>query len=173
MPRWFSATICIAMSIVAWHALWIFKIIASTWVKISRFGHAAYSSIRKMLDSNLAVDESKLEYMARMPRGRDLLMNLVQKNHEVVVSDIEDRFGIKEMLTDQSKDNTFPASFLYYFGVLTLAGDTEDLKVRLKIPNLVMKSLYVDRIQKMLPTDPGDRVDGADDAEICSGGTEI
>ena len=115
---------------------------------------------RKMLDSNLAVDESKLEYMARMPRGGDLLMNLVQKNHEVVVSDIEDRFGIKEMLTDQSKDNMFLASFLYYFGVLTLAGDTHDLEVRLKVPNLVMKSLYVDRIQKMLLPDPDDRDNG-------------
>ena len=120
---------------------------------------------RKMLDSNLAVDESKLEYMARMDRGSDLLMNLVQKNHEVIVSDIEDRFGIKEMLTDQSKDNMFLASFLYYFGVLTLAGDTANLKVRLKIPNLVMQSLYVDRIQKMLLPDPGDRDDGAEAAE--------
>ena len=120
---------------------------------------------RKMLDSNLAVDESKLEYMAQMPTGSDLLINLVQKNHEVVVSDIEDRFGIKEMLTDQSKDNIFLGSFLYYFGVLTLAGDTPDLKVRLKVPNLVIKSLYVDRIQKMLLPDPGDRNDGADAAE--------
>jgi hypothetical protein len=118
-----------------------------------------------MLDSNLAVDESKLEYMARMPRGRDLLMNLVQKNHELIVFDIEDRFGIKEMLSDQSKDNMFLASFLYYFGVLTLAGDTPDLKVRLKVPNLVIKSLYVDRIQKMLLPDPGDRDEGANAAE--------
>ncbi|EIM64643.1 AAA family ATPase [Desulfobacter postgatei] len=120
---------------------------------------------RKMLDSNLAVDESKLEYMARMPMGRDLLMNLVQKNHELIVSDIEDRFGIKEMLSDQSKDNMFLASFLYYFGVLTLAGDTPDLKVRLKVPNLVIKSLYVDRIQKMLLPDPGDRDEGSNAAE--------
>jgi len=103
---------------------------------------------RKMLDSNLAVDESKLEYIARILKGRDLLMNLVQKDQDVVISDIEDRFGIKEMLTDKSKDNTFLASFLYYFGALTIAGDTEDLKVILKVPNLVMKSLYVERIQK-------------------------
>ena len=89
----------------------------------------------------------------------------IKKNHEVVVSDIADRFGIKEMLTDQSKDHIFLGSFLYYFGVLTLAGDTPDLKVRLKVPNLVMKSLYVDRIQKMLLPDPGDRDDGADAAE--------
>ncbi len=121
---------------------------------------------RKMLDSNLAVDESKLEYIAQISRGRDLLMNLVQKDQEVVISDIEDRFGIKDMLTDKSKDNTFLVSFLYYFGVLTIAGDTEDLQVILKVPNLVMKSLYVERIQKMLLPEPGDRDDGMEAARL-------
>ena len=115
---------------------------------------------RNMLDSNLAVDESKLEYIAQVPRGRDLLMNLVQKDKEVVISHIVDRFGVKEMLTDKSRDNSFLVSFLYYFGVLTIAGDTEDLKVILKIPNLIMKSLYVERIQKMLLPEPDDRDDG-------------
>ncbi len=121
---------------------------------------------RKMLDSNLAVDESKLEYIAQISRGRDLLMNLVQKDQQVVISDIEDRFGIKDMLTDKSKDNTFLVSFLYYFGVLTIAGDTEDLQVILKVPNLVMKSLYVERIQKMLLPEPEDRDDGREAAKL-------
>jgi len=120
---------------------------------------------RKMLDANLAVDESKLEYISQIPRGRDLLMHLMQKNHGVVISDIEDRFGIKEMLSDTSRDHTFLVSFLYYFGVLTVAGDTDDLRILLKIPNLVMKSLYVDRIQKMLLPEPGDRDDGKFAAE--------
>ncbi len=115
---------------------------------------------RKMLDSNLAVDESKLEYIAQIPRGRDLLMNLMQRDHGVVVSDIEDRFGIREMLSDKSRDHLFLVSFLYYFGVLTIGGDTEDLKIILKVPNLVVKSLYAERIQKMLLPEPGDRDDG-------------
>jgi len=120
---------------------------------------------RNILDSNLAVDESKLEYIAQISRGRDLLMNLVQKDQEVVISHIADRFGVKEMLTDKSRDNAFLVSFLYYFGVLTVAGDTEDLEVILKVPNLVMKSLYVERIQKMLLPEPGDRDDGRDAAK--------
>ena len=126
----------------------------------------ACSYPRKMLDSNLAVDEAKLEYIAQIPRGRDLLMSLVQKNQGVVISDIEDRFGIKEMLTDKSKDNTFLVSFLYYFGVLTIAGDTEDLQVILKVPNLVMQSLYVKRVQKMLLPEPDARDDGKDAAKL-------
>ena len=115
---------------------------------------------REMLDTNLAVDDAKLEYIAQAPRGRDLLMNLMEKDQRVVASRISKRFGIKDMLTDKSRDNTFLVSFLYYFGVLTIAGDTEDLKVILKVPNLVMKSLYVERIQKMLLPEPDDRDDG-------------
>jgi hypothetical protein len=115
---------------------------------------------REMLDDNLAVDDAKLEYIAQVPRGRDLLMNLMEKDQQVVASKISKRFGIKDMLTDKSHDNTFLVSFLYYFGVLTIAGDTEDLKVILKVPNLVMKSLYVERIQKMLLPEPDDRDDG-------------
>ncbi len=118
-----------------------------------------------MLDSNLAVDEAKLEYIAQIPRGRDLLMSLVQKDQDVVISDIEDRFGLKDMLTDKSRDNTFLVSFLYYFGVLTIAGDTDDMEVILKVPNLVMQSLYVERVQKMLLPEPDDRDDGKDAAK--------
>ena len=121
---------------------------------------------REMLDTNLAVDDAKLEYIAQVPRGRDLLMNLMEKDQRVVAAGISKRFGIKEMLTDKSRDNTFLVSFLYYFGVLTIAGDTEDLKVILKVPNLVMLGLYVERIQKMLLPEPDDRDDGRDAAEL-------
>ena len=115
---------------------------------------------RKMLDSNLAVDESKLEYIAAIPMGRDILLSMMQKNHQVTVEDISDRFGVREMLSDNSKDNTFLASFLYYFGVLTLAGENPEGDVILKVPNLVIQSLYVERVQKMLLPEPGDRDDG-------------
>ena len=121
---------------------------------------------REMLDTNLAVDDAKLEYIAQVPRGRDLLMNLMEKDQRVVASRISKRFGIKDMLNDKSRDNTFLASFLYYFGVLTIAGDTEDLKVILKVPNLVMQGLYVERIQKMLLPEPDDRDDGSDAAGL-------
>ena len=121
---------------------------------------------REMLDDNLAMDESKLEYIAQIPRGRDLLMSLMENKQQVVASGISKRFGIREMLTDKSRDNAFLASFLYYFGVLTIAGDTEDLQVILKVPNMVMKSLYVERIQKMLLPEPEDRDDGKEAAKL-------
>ena len=49
---------------------------------------------RYILDSNLAVDESKLEYIAQIARGRDLLMELMEKDQQVVISKIADRFGV-------------------------------------------------------------------------------
>ena len=113
-----------------------------------------------MLDDNLAVDEAKLKYIAQIPKGSDLLMSLMEKNQRVVAEKISKRFGIEEMLTDKSRDNTFLVSFLYYFGVLTIAGDTDDMEVILKVPNLVMRSLYVERVQKMLLPEPDDRDDG-------------
>lgn len=119
------------------------------------YKHCTYP--REMLDDNLATDESKLEYVAQLSNGRKLLLDLTQQTHEIVVSGISKRFGIKEMLDEKSKDNTFLISFLYYFGVLTLAGETDDLEIKLKVPNLVMQSLYVERIHKMLLTEPEDR----------------
>ncbi|MEA2061133.1 MAG: AAA family ATPase, partial [Thermodesulfobacteriota bacterium] len=122
---------------------------------------------REMLDDNLAVDESKLEYIAQIPKGKELLMNLMEeKDYHVIVPNISKRFGVKEMLTDKSRNHTFLASFLYYFGVLTIAEDTIDLKVILKVPNLVMKSLYVEQIYKMLLPEPHDRDDGRNAAEL-------
>ncbi len=121
---------------------------------------------REMLDDNLAMDGAKLKYIAQIPKGSDLLMGLMEKDQQIVAEKISKRFGIEAMMTDNSRDNTFIVSFLYYFGVLTIADETEDLKVILKVPNLVMKSLYVERIQNMLLPEPDDRDDGRDAAEL-------
>ena len=115
---------------------------------------------REMLDDNLATDESKLEYIAQLPEGRNLLLDLTQKGHETAVSKVSKRFGLKDMLSDKSKDNEFLISFLYYFGVLTLAGENTKGEALLKVPNLVIQSLYVERVQRMLLPEPGDRDDG-------------
>ncbi|MBF0231059.1 MAG: AAA family ATPase [Desulfamplus sp.] len=118
----------------------------------------------EMLDDNLAVDESKLEYIARIPKGEQLLLSLMEQNQQVVIPAISKRFGIQEMLNDASKDHAFLVSFLYYFGVLTIKDRTDDLQSILKVPNLVMKGLYVDRICKMFLPMPDDRDNGKDAA---------
>jgi hypothetical protein len=98
---------------------------------------------RKMLDSNLAADEAKLRYISQIPKGRELLLDLMKDNNQLIISDLSDRFGIKRMLSDKTKDLVFMASFLYYFGVLTIDGQTEEGKLILRVPNLVTRGLYV------------------------------
>lgn len=115
---------------------------------------------RKMLDANLATDEAKLEYIAQLPRGRQMLLNITREKELPTVTDISDRFGIRDMLTDNSRDFAFLASFLFYFGVLTIHGNTADGELVLSVPNLVMRGLYVDRIQRMLLPEPDDRDEG-------------
>jgi len=116
---------------------------------------------RKMLDTNLATDEGKLRYVSRISRGRQLLLDMAKEDHQTAISDLADRFGIQEMLTDESRDNAFMASFLYYFGVLTIQGETGIGELSLKVPNLVMRGLYVGRILRMLLPEPADRDDGS------------
>ena len=87
-------------------------------------------------------------------------MRIMEKDHRVVILDISKRFGVKEMLSDKSNDNRFLVSFLYYFGILTIAGETSDGKLALKVPNLVMQGLYVERIQRMLLPEPQERDEG-------------
>jgi len=115
---------------------------------------------REMLDDNLAVDDEKLEYIAEFSSGRDLLLALMEKDHTVVTTRISKRFGIRDLLNDKSHDSRFLISFLYYFGVLTLAGETDDLETILKVPNLVIKSLYVERMERMFLPEPRDRDEG-------------
>ncbi len=103
---------------------------------------------RKMLDSNLAADDAKLQYISQIPKGGQLLLDLMEKDHSLIISDLSDRFGIQQML--KSKDFIFMVSFLYYFGVLTIDDETEDGELILRVPNLVTQSLYVERIQQML-----------------------
>ncbi|HKK32399.1 MAG TPA: AAA family ATPase [Desulfomicrobiaceae bacterium] len=120
---------------------------------------------RKMLDANLAVDQSKLRYVASIPKGRDILTSLMQRDRALPVSDIVDRFGLEDMLDQAVHDQDFLLSFLYYFGVLTIAGEDELGRVLLRVPNLVMQSLYVERVQRMLLPDPEVRDQGIRVAE--------
>ena len=120
---------------------------------------------REMLDSNLAADEAKLQYISQIPKGNQLLLDLMEKDNHLVISRLATRFGIGQMLTDQSKDFAFISSFLYYFGILTIDGETDEGKLILKVPNLTTRGLYVERIRQMLLPDPSDRDDGVFAAE--------
>ena len=105
-----------------------------------------------MLDSNLAMDRGKLAYIASLPDGGQVLLDAVQEEPPLALSVLADRFGVEDMLT-AAKDAPFMASFLYYFGVLTFGGRTSLGHLILRIPNLVARKLYVERVQDMLLPD--------------------
>ncbi|MCP4105850.1 MAG: AAA family ATPase [Desulfobacteraceae bacterium] len=115
---------------------------------------------RNMLDANLAADEAKLRYISQIPGGSHLLLNMMKQDYHLIIPDLENRFGIQKMLSDQSKNNTFMASFLYYFGVLTTEGETDTGEISLKVPNLAIRGLYTERIREMLIPEPADRDEG-------------
>ena len=105
----------------------------------------------RLLDENLAMDRNKLVYISHLPHGEDLLIQALDGTG-VVVPQLAQRFGVQDVLT-AVKDPPFMASLLYYFGVLTLAGRGVLGQTILQIPNLVARSLYVERLRDLwLPT---------------------
>jgi len=101
-----------------------------------------------MLDENLAMDRSKLCYIAELPHGEDLLIQALNGEAGVVIPQLARRFGVQDVL-HAVKDQPFMASLLYYFGVLTLTGQTDFRESILNIPNLAARSLYVERLQDL------------------------
>ena len=119
----------------------------------------------QMLDANLATDEAKLEFVAGLPRGRQLLLDITRESEPVAITSISKRFGVAEMISDVGKTHDFVVSFLYYFGVLSVADITSEGQLELRVPNLVVRGLYVNGIARFLLPDPGVRDDGRKTAE--------
>lgn len=101
-----------------------------------------------MLDSNLAPDYHKLVYISNHPAGKALMMHAINSDAVVTISGMGDRFGVREMLqTDKQHDRL--ASLLCYLGALTVRGQNAQAETVLKIPNLVMRKLYAERILEL------------------------
>jgi hypothetical protein len=100
---------------------------------------------KPILDENLAMDRHKLVYVSGLPRGEDILIKALSGDEALTIPELARRFGVEDMLK-AVKDQTFIASLMYYFGILTWDGGTPFGECRLKIPNLVARSLYVERV---------------------------
>lgn len=109
-----------------------------------------------MLDENLAMDRNKLVYISELLHGEEVLLKAISEESSITVRQLAQRFGVSDMLK-ASKDQVFMVSLLYYFGVLTLNGRTGYNETILKIPNLVVKKLYVERLQDAFLPDYEDK----------------
>ena len=108
---------------------------------------------KPLLDQNLAMDRHRLAYVAGLPHGEDILVQALGDSATLTIPELANRFGVEDMLK-ATKDHTFMVSLLYYLGVLTHAGRVAELdKLAFRIPNLVARSLYVERLREhYLPT---------------------
>jgi len=111
---------------------------------------------RQMLDHNLAMDRNKISYIANLLNGKSLISQALDENPPLSILDLSDRFSVKDVLF-ASKDTTFIVSLLYYLGILTLNGETEYGELRFKIPNLVIRKLYVEQLFEMYLPDESER----------------
>jgi len=104
---------------------------------------------RNMLDNNLAMDHTKLDYISRWANGEQLIQNALQEKQVVTIQRLASRFGVADILATEQK-TSFLASLLYYFGILTLNGSDQSGQLILKIPNLVVRRLYVEHLAALL-----------------------
>ncbi len=107
---------------------------------------------REMLDSNLAMDRNKIQYISQLPNGQNIIQDVLNEESPPVIEKLSQRFGLQDMI-DENKDQAFMASLLYYLGVLTMQGNVETGDLQLTIPNLVVRKLYIEQIQRILLPD--------------------
>ncbi|MDM8514956.1 AAA family ATPase [Desulfobacterales bacterium HSG16] len=103
----------------------------------------------EMLDENMAMDRGKITYISRLPQGGQVIVDALNDKKPLSLHRLSRRFGVEDMM-NAVKDDVFMISLLYYFGVLTFGGRTKGGKHILKIPNLVVKRLYLERLSEIL-----------------------
>jgi hypothetical protein len=103
----------------------------------------------QLLDSNLAMDRGKLTYISLWPYGESVIVQALNEEPPLTLEQLANGFNVEDML-HAPKDVTFMISLLYFFGILTLAGENDEGELLFKIPNLVIRKLYVERLKERL-----------------------
>ncbi len=116
-----------------------------------------------ILDENLAMDRNKIHYIARMGSGADVIGKALDDSQPFIIPQISERFGVRQM-SKVKQDLTGLASLLYYLGALTQTTSKSIGKIGLRIPNLVMRKLYVEELQAALLPDRA--------SDVCATATE-
>jgi len=112
--------------------------------------YANYGEIpENMLDSNLSMDRNKIHYIARLSHGAEVIGRVLDDSQSITVGNISERFGVRTMVQD-TLDQESLLSLLYYLGALTLTDTHHPGRIGMRIPNLVMRRLYVEEIQGAL-----------------------
>jgi hypothetical protein len=110
-----------------------------------------------MLDPSLAADEDKLALISRRIAGQQMILDVVQTGAPLEIRSLAERFTLSEILDTAGQDRTFLASFLYFFGMLTLEGRSSRRTLLLAPPNQVSRKLYIDQVRRFLFASGQDR----------------
>jgi len=102
----------------------------------------------EMLDNNLAMDRTRIVYVSQLGGAEQLVLQALNEQEPLTVTTLAQRFGIAEVLAGD-KSIEYLAALLYYLGVLTLDGQTPLRDLILKVPNLVVRGLYVERLREL------------------------
>ncbi|MCP4900534.1 MAG: AAA family ATPase, partial [bacterium] len=90
------------------------------------------------------------DYLAQVAAGRDAVVDMIRRDEPLEVPAILDRFTLRELLERSAQDTSFLGAYLYYFGMVTLAGESARRTWNLVTPNEVVRGLYVERIRRLL-----------------------
>ena len=104
---------------------------------------------REMLDSNLAMDRNRIDFVARQPHGAEVIGAALDPEHPPLISSLADRFGVEDMRR-APRDAPFLGSLMYFLGALTLKDQDAMGRLVLGIPNLVIRKLYVEKFRDRL-----------------------
>jgi hypothetical protein len=103
----------------------------------------------QMLDSNLSMDKNRLDYIASLPHGNALIEQLSTTLEPVIIDELYTAFGVESLL-NPAPDSAYLLSLLTWFGVLTIEGRNELGQLTLTIPNQVVHSLYIEKLQRSI-----------------------
>jgi len=98
-----------------------------------------------------AIEDAGRQLLLLRPRrfGKSLWLSTLENDYDLARADQFERlFG--HLAIGQAPTEGFLASLLYFFGVLTYGGRDARGRLQLVIPHLVVRKLYVERIQETL-----------------------
>lgn len=108
---------------------------------------------QQMLDENLSMDRKRIGYIAQLGGAREVISKALNEQELLTTATLSQRFGVQEVLTADQQGLEFLVSLLYYFGVLTLDSLNDLTDYVLRVPNLVIRQLYAERLRELLLPD--------------------
>lgn len=108
--------------------------------------HSTGQYPQELLDDNLAMDRRKLTYIGQLLNGESVLLEALDSDTGITLTRLARRFGVEDMLRGKEGYNVM-ASLLYYFGILTFDDRTSFGETRLRIPNLIVRSMLLSIVQ--------------------------